>query len=261
MVVPLAGLLIFAGADIFALPAGGGRRFAPALGPGRRPSAEAIVGPATSIVEMIGHRALPLLNSLIGAALWVGARAAAGARGSARWEWRSPPRPRSSRSRLPPPSSSGSATASPRSTASSSGPRRRPRRGRADGSGRAFPRRPRPLRGGAGALGGDELVRPPPRPHPRPTVGRWAALRAGCAWPERAGARHCERSKAIQHCVGAKLDCFVPRAPRNDEKVFFARSPRLVGHIRASKPPYCHFMTRPHIGPRTPVRGSCALWF
>jgi O-antigen/teichoic acid export membrane protein len=31
---------------------------------------EAIVGPATPIVEMTGHRMLPLLNSITGAALW-----------------------------------------------------------------------------------------------------------------------------------------------------------------------------------------------
>ncbi len=33
---------------------------------------EAIVGPASTIVEMIGHRALPLLNSFIAIALWIG---------------------------------------------------------------------------------------------------------------------------------------------------------------------------------------------
>ena len=32
---------------------------------------EAIVGPASTIVEMIGHRALPLLNSFIAIALWI----------------------------------------------------------------------------------------------------------------------------------------------------------------------------------------------
>src|SRR3569832_1758069 len=30
--------------------------------------------------------------------------------------------------------------------------------------------------------------------------------------------RHCERSEAIQKCIrGSSLDCFVARAPRNDE--------------------------------------------
>jgi O-antigen/teichoic acid export membrane protein len=31
-----------------------------------------VIGPATPIVEMVGHRALPLLNSLLGFALWLG---------------------------------------------------------------------------------------------------------------------------------------------------------------------------------------------
>jgi O-antigen/teichoic acid export membrane protein len=33
-------------------------------------AAEAIVGPATPIVEMTGHRILPLVNSLVGVASW-----------------------------------------------------------------------------------------------------------------------------------------------------------------------------------------------
>ncbi len=33
---------------------------------------EAIVGPASAIVEMIGHRVLPLVNSFIAIALWIG---------------------------------------------------------------------------------------------------------------------------------------------------------------------------------------------
>jgi O-antigen/teichoic acid export membrane protein len=33
---------------------------------------EAAIGPATPIVEMIGHKGLPLINSLIGLALWLG---------------------------------------------------------------------------------------------------------------------------------------------------------------------------------------------
>ncbi|HEY0130262.1 MAG TPA: polysaccharide biosynthesis C-terminal domain-containing protein, partial [Allosphingosinicella sp.] len=35
-------------------------------------AAEAIVGPATPIVEMTGHRLLPLVNSLVGVAAWAG---------------------------------------------------------------------------------------------------------------------------------------------------------------------------------------------
>jgi O-antigen/teichoic acid export membrane protein len=33
---------------------------------------EAIVGPAATIVEMTGHRLLPLLNSFLGVAIWAG---------------------------------------------------------------------------------------------------------------------------------------------------------------------------------------------
>jgi O-antigen/teichoic acid export membrane protein len=71
LVVPLAGLLIFAGKDILsvyrpevaaALPLLTLLVAARAL--------EAIVGPATPIVEMTGHRALPLVNSLAAVALW-----------------------------------------------------------------------------------------------------------------------------------------------------------------------------------------------
>ena len=32
---------------------------------------EAVIGPATPIVEMVGHRALPLINSIIGLSLWL----------------------------------------------------------------------------------------------------------------------------------------------------------------------------------------------
>jgi O-antigen/teichoic acid export membrane protein len=71
LVVPLGGLLIFAGADILsvyrpevaaALPLLWVLVAARVL--------EAIVGPAATIVEMIGHRILPLINSLAGVALW-----------------------------------------------------------------------------------------------------------------------------------------------------------------------------------------------
>jgi O-antigen/teichoic acid export membrane protein len=34
-------------------------------------SGEAIIGPTTPIVEMVGHRALPLLNSIIGRLIWL----------------------------------------------------------------------------------------------------------------------------------------------------------------------------------------------
>ena len=69
LVVPLAGLLIFAGPDILSVY----RREAMAALPllsilVAARAVEAIVGPASTIVEMIGHRALPLLNSLIAVA-------------------------------------------------------------------------------------------------------------------------------------------------------------------------------------------------
>ncbi len=71
LVVPLSGLLIFAGADILSLyrPEAAAALPILALLVAAR-AAEAVVGPATPIVEMTGHRMLPLLNSLLGAALW-----------------------------------------------------------------------------------------------------------------------------------------------------------------------------------------------
>jgi O-antigen/teichoic acid export membrane protein len=71
LVVPLAGLLIFAGPDILSVY----RREAAAALPllyvlVAARAAEAIVGPASTLIEMIGHRALPTLNSLAGTALW-----------------------------------------------------------------------------------------------------------------------------------------------------------------------------------------------
>ena len=71
LVVPLAGLLIFAGADILSVyrpEAAAALPLLYALVAAR--AVEAIVGPATPIVEMTGHRILPLVNSLIGVALW-----------------------------------------------------------------------------------------------------------------------------------------------------------------------------------------------
>ena len=72
LVVPLAGLIVFTGPDILSVY----RREAIAALPllvilSAARAGEAIVGPASSIVEMIGHRALPLLNSLIAALIWV----------------------------------------------------------------------------------------------------------------------------------------------------------------------------------------------
>ena len=71
LVVPLSGLLIFAGPDILSVYRPEALAALPLLAilvVAR--AAEAIVGPASPIVEMTGHRALPLLNSLIGASCW-----------------------------------------------------------------------------------------------------------------------------------------------------------------------------------------------
>jgi O-antigen/teichoic acid export membrane protein len=71
LVVPLAGLLIFAGTDILSVYRAEAKAALPLLYILVAARAlEAIVGPATPIVEMIGHRVLPLLNSLIGAFVW-----------------------------------------------------------------------------------------------------------------------------------------------------------------------------------------------
>jgi O-antigen/teichoic acid export membrane protein len=73
LVVPLAGLLVFAGVDVLSLYRPEAQAALPLLFilVGAR-AIEAIVGPASAIVEMIGHRALPLLNSVIAIALWIG---------------------------------------------------------------------------------------------------------------------------------------------------------------------------------------------
>jgi O-antigen/teichoic acid export membrane protein len=73
LVVPLAGLLVFAGVDVLSLYRPEAQAALPLLLilVGAR-AIEAIVGPASAIVEMIGHRALPLLNSFIAIALWIG---------------------------------------------------------------------------------------------------------------------------------------------------------------------------------------------
>ncbi|WP_129793391.1 lipopolysaccharide biosynthesis protein [Sphingosinicella sp. CPCC 101087] len=72
LVIPLAGLLVFTGADVLSVY----RREAMAALPllallSAARAAEAIVGPAATIVEMTGHRALPLLNSLLAFLIWI----------------------------------------------------------------------------------------------------------------------------------------------------------------------------------------------
>ena len=72
LVLPLGGLLILLASDILSLFGPGAQAALMALvilTIGRM--GEAIIGPATPIVEMIGHRILPLVNSLIGIATWV----------------------------------------------------------------------------------------------------------------------------------------------------------------------------------------------
>ena len=72
LVVPLSGLLIFAAVDILSLYQPRAAAALPLLYVLVAARAiEAIVGPASTIVEMIGHRALPLLNSFIAIAVWV----------------------------------------------------------------------------------------------------------------------------------------------------------------------------------------------
>jgi O-antigen/teichoic acid export membrane protein len=71
LVVPLAGWLAFAGPDILSIYRPEVMEALPLLYilVAAR-AAEAIVGPATPIVEMTGHRILPLVNSLVGVATW-----------------------------------------------------------------------------------------------------------------------------------------------------------------------------------------------
>jgi O-antigen/teichoic acid export membrane protein len=73
LVVPLAGMLTFAGRDILSLYRPEAIAALPLLYllVGAR-AFEAIVGPASTIVEMIGHRGLPLLNSALAVLLWIG---------------------------------------------------------------------------------------------------------------------------------------------------------------------------------------------
>ncbi|HEX8644004.1 MAG TPA: lipopolysaccharide biosynthesis protein [Allosphingosinicella sp.] len=73
LVVPLGGLLIFAGADILSIYRPEVRDALPLLWILVAARVlEAIVGPAATIVEMTGHRLLPLLNSFLGVAVWAG---------------------------------------------------------------------------------------------------------------------------------------------------------------------------------------------
>ena len=72
LVVPLAGLMIFAGKDLLSVYRS---EAAPAVGIlvllASARALEAIVGPASAIVERIGHRLLPLLNGALSIAIWI----------------------------------------------------------------------------------------------------------------------------------------------------------------------------------------------
>lgn len=71
LVIPLAGLLIFAGSDILSVYRPEVREALPLLWILVAARAvEAVVGPAATIVEMTGHRILPLVNSFLGVTLW-----------------------------------------------------------------------------------------------------------------------------------------------------------------------------------------------
>jgi O-antigen/teichoic acid export membrane protein len=73
LVVPLTGLLVFAGADILSIYRPEAMAALPLLSIlAAARAVEAIVGPATPVVEMTGHRLLPLVNSLIAVLLWLG---------------------------------------------------------------------------------------------------------------------------------------------------------------------------------------------
>jgi len=72
LVVPLAGLMVFTGADVLSVYRDEAMAALPLLAVlCAARAAEAIVGPAATIVEMTGHRALPLLNSLLAFLLWI----------------------------------------------------------------------------------------------------------------------------------------------------------------------------------------------
>lgn len=72
LAVPLSGFMILVASDMLSAFAPGSQAALPVLVILLAARAgEAVIGPATPIVEMVGHRALPLLNSLIGMAIWL----------------------------------------------------------------------------------------------------------------------------------------------------------------------------------------------
>ena len=72
LAVPLAGLMILVASDMLSAFAPGSAAALPLLIILLIARAgEAVIGPATPIVEMVGHRALPLLNSIVGLSIWL----------------------------------------------------------------------------------------------------------------------------------------------------------------------------------------------
>lgn len=70
-VLPIAGLLVLTARDILGLFEAGAMTALPMLVIlVLARSAEAVVGPATPVIEMTGHRGLPVLNSALGLATW-----------------------------------------------------------------------------------------------------------------------------------------------------------------------------------------------
>ena len=70
--MPLAGLIVFTGRDILSVYRPEAIAALPLLAVlCAARAAEAVVGPAATIVEMTGHRVLPLVNSAIAGLLWV----------------------------------------------------------------------------------------------------------------------------------------------------------------------------------------------
>ena len=73
LAVPLTGLIILIASDMLSAFAPGSAAALPLLVILLAARAgEAAIGPATPIIEMVGHRALPLVNSIIGLSLWLG---------------------------------------------------------------------------------------------------------------------------------------------------------------------------------------------
>ena len=72
LAMPLAGFMILVASDMLSAFAPGSAAALPLLVILLAARAgEAAIGPATPIVEMVGHRALPLVNSIIGMSLWL----------------------------------------------------------------------------------------------------------------------------------------------------------------------------------------------